>query len=411
MARPAATDCITSDILTLSADEAQQLWLNVLRRQGLAGGAKLPSVLEAADRGLGLHAARLPSPYATLLARLDNSAAAADLYEPTAQLPIMTVRCMRKTLHALPVPLAAVAHRATRHFRERDALRAAHNVGVTPTQLTTLAGRLVALLTMTGPMGNRQIEAELTDTGATIPAARAALKFAWERGELTYLNQTQHWNREDRAFAATSTLFPDFDQRLDRASASEALLQTYFDRYGPATVRDAVWWSGLSQADVHRALAKSARPVLAYRTPWATEPAYAFADQPEALARPNAPGAAIDFLAHEDVALKAYFATRGRYLGQLAPHRAFNQIGEVLPTILRDGLVIGRWAWDKRQRRVSWQVFGRVGRPDRSRCAERAAELTTALRARYDAGNDGRSLKPRLASRSALLSGATPLPG
>jgi hypothetical protein len=407
VARSAATHCVASDILTLSADEAQQLWLTVLRRQGLAGGAKLASVLDAADRGLGLHAARLPSPYATLLARLENPAAAADLYEPAMPPPVMTVRCMRKTLHTLPVPLAAVAHRATRHFRERDALRAAHNVGVTPARLTTLADRVVALLTMTGPLGNRQIEAELTGTGVTIPAARAALKYAWERGELTYLNQAQHWNREDRAFAATSALFPGFNRMLDRTDAVGALLHAYFDRYGPATVRDAVWWSGLSQADVYRALAQSARPVKGYLTPWATEPAYAFADQPEAPATPDAPGAAIDFLAHEDVALKAYFETRRRYLGQLTPSRAFNQIGEVLPTIMRDGLVIGRWAWDKHQRRVGWQAFDRIGRPARSRCAERAAELTIALRARYDA----RNLRPRPATRSALLSGATPLPG
>lgn len=399
-------------MLTLSADEAHQLWLTVLRRQGLAGGAKLPSILDAADRGLGLHAARLPSPYATLLARLDNPAAAAGLYEPFAQLQLMTVRCMRKTLHTLPVPLATVAHRATRHFRERDALRAAHNLGVTTAQLTTLADHLVALLALTGPLGTRQIEAELAATGATIPAARVALKFAWERGELTYLNQAQHWNREDRTFAATGALFPDFDQLLERADAAEALIQTYFDRYGPATVRDAVWWSGLSQADVYRALAQSARPVQAYLAPWAAEPAYAFADQPAAQATPDAaPDAAIDFLAHEDVALKAYFATRSRYLGRLTPHRAFNQIGEVLPTILRDGLVIGCWAWDKRHRRVSWQIFGRISRHDRSRCAERAAELTAVLHARYDDGNDGRRLTPRPASRSAPLSGAAHLPG
>jgi hypothetical protein len=113
MLRVAAAS-ITDDVRELFADDAQRLWISVLARQGLSGGAKLTSAADVAERGLGLHAARLPSPYATLLARLVDPAAAADaIFEPRTSLLLITVRCMRKTLHILPLPLAAVAH-ATR---------------------------------------------------------------------------------------------------------------------------------------------------------------------------------------------------------------------------------------------------------------------------------------------------------
>ncbi|WP_322767627.1 hypothetical protein [Frankia sp. Cr1] len=54
----------------------------------------------------------------------------------------------------------------------------------------------------------------------------------------------------------------------------------------------------------------------------------------------------LNLLAHEDIALKAYFETRSRYLADLPPNMAFNQIGEALPTVLLDGRVQGTWTWD-----------------------------------------------------------------
>lgn len=80
-----------------------------------------------------------------------------------------------------------------------------------------------------------------------------------------------------------------------------------------------------------------------------------FADRFEEFlsAGPDTHHGGVNFLAHEDVALKAYFETRTRYLGCLPARRAFNQIGEVLPTVLHDGQVIGTWAWGDAGRRVT----------------------------------------------------------
>jgi hypothetical protein len=53
---------------------------------------------------------------------------------------------MRKTLHALPLELAAVAHSATKHFRERDALRAIANAGVSGREVTRSTDVIVKLM-------------------------------------------------------------------------------------------------------------------------------------------------------------------------------------------------------------------------------------------------------------------------
>lgn len=86
----------------------------------------------------------------------------------------------------------------------------------------------------------------------------------------------------------------------------------------------------------------------------------------------------LNLLAHEDVALKAYFETRARYLAGVPAAAAFNQIGEVLPTVLVDGHVHGTWAWNPRTLTAA-TTLARTGTTPALRRA--AAELTEALRA------------------------------
>jgi hypothetical protein len=77
-----------------------------------------------------------------------------------------------------------------------------------------------------------------------------------------------------------------------------------------------------------------------------------FADQAaEAASYENA--VEVQLLAHEDPALKAYHETRDRYLAGLPQLRAFNQIGEALPTVTVNGVITGTWSWDSRSRDIT----------------------------------------------------------
>jgi hypothetical protein len=71
--------------------------------------------------------------------------------------------------------------------------------------------------------------------------------------------------------------------------------------------------------------------------------------------------AALNFLAHEDVALKAYFESRNRNLEGVPCRAVFNQIGEALPTIILGGRVIGTRKWNPIRMRIEWSFIpGRV---------------------------------------------------
>jgi hypothetical protein len=371
--------------LTLDEAGAARAWNWILARQGLADSRRLPSAAQIADATLGLHAARLPSPYAIVAARASDPAVPGSLFTGPVRASLLTVRCMRKTLHALPLPLASAAHAATLRFRDRDAQRAVSNAGYPPGAIEAMTDELSALL-RDGPLPYRTIEALLATAGREVQAARLAIKVAWERGVIAYVNATDSWNREERTFALTASAYPGLDLSLTREQAVTDLVTAYFHRYGPATIRDAAWWSGLSAADINAALRRSQRPLVTVATPWSAQPCLMFADQAAEAASCHET-AGVQLLAHEDSALKAYHETRDRYLAGLPQRHAFNQIGEALPAITLNGTVTGTWSWDTRSQSISVRLLpGKATPAVRRQVRERAAALTQTLRAGIKAG-------------------------
>lgn len=106
-----------------------------------------------------------------------------------------------------------------------------------------------------------------------------------------------------------------------------------------------------------------------------------FADRLEEFRSSERAETGVQFLAHEDTALKAYFQTRSRYLADLPQRRAFNRIGEVLPTVLVNGTVAGIWSWHPPTRSVRTSlVRGRLTSTERRQVKARAETLTEILR-------------------------------
>jgi hypothetical protein len=359
---------------------ATRAWNWILARQGLTDSRRLGTAWQVAEATLGLHAARLPSPYAIVAVRTSDPAIPASLFTSPVRASLMTVRCMRKTLHTLPLPLAAAAHIATLTFRDRDARRAVVKAGHAAATIDRMIDQLCVLL-HDGPLSHRAIEARLSTGKADVHSWRLAIKVAWERGTISYFNAATVWNREARTFALTSVAYPTLNVSLTRQQAVTQLVTAYFERYGPATVRDAAWWSGLSATDITAALLACARHVIAVATPWSDDPCLMFADQLEESTGNEAIATGVQFLAHEDTALKAYFQTRGRYLRGLPQQRAFNQIGEALPCVIVDGLVAGTWSWNARTASVDVDLIpGKTTAPVRRQVKARAAALTETLR-------------------------------
>jgi hypothetical protein len=126
-------------------------------------------------------------------------------------------------------------------------------------------------------------------------------------------------------------------RRLDRDEALGELAYRYFRSHGPATVRDLVRWSGLTMADVQRALAVSGGLLTALDLDGVR---YHLA--PETLAQPGAP-ARVHLLPGFDEYLLGY----GDRTAALAIEHSAAVVpggnGVFKPTVVADGEVVGTW--------------------------------------------------------------------
>lgn len=127
-------------------------------------------------------------------------------------------------------------------------------------------------------------------------------------------------------------------------AAQTELVRRWLARFGPGTIADIVWWTGLTLGEIRRALAQ----IMTTEVLVEGEPALVLADD-IGVTRGVAPWVAL--LPALDPTVMGW-AARDWFLG---PHRPalFDRSGNAGPTVWWDGRVVGGWA----QRRDGEIVF------------------------------------------------------
>jgi hypothetical protein len=164
---------------------------------------------------------------------------------------ILRTHVLRPTWHFVPRAdirwmLALTAphvHRAMASYRRKLGLQAA--------VLTRSLRLLERILGEKGPLTRAQLRLGLAEAGLALDPER--MSHVMMNAELEAL--VCSGPRQDRQFtyALLSSRAPQA-RLLPRDEALGRLTRRYFSSHGPATVRDFVWWSGLSTADAKRGL-------------------------------------------------------------------------------------------------------------------------------------------------------------
>ncbi|MDP2313810.1 MAG: winged helix DNA-binding domain-containing protein [Pseudomonadota bacterium] len=331
----------------------------------VAPGFQGTEVVQVARALIGLHSARLPTPYMSLASRLPSFLPQMLRERQYETRTLVKLRCMRRTLHTVPLDLAPIVHRATLDLRMMDLRARLRGLGATSKALERTAMRIREIMdTGAQPASTivlRTVERQRGTAGdvAAVLLARLSLKYLWEMGELTYHNRASHWAREERWFESTSVAYPSLRlNELDEVEARRKLVSAYIDRFGPVTERDIVWWSGLRVVDVRTAIRDLADELAVVSVTGLHDSCYMSLRSLARLDTFKPPARQwVRFLAYEDPSLKGYFESRARYLSPDHVALAFNSIGEVLPCVMIGGELVGRWSWDSTARRVRWAPF------------------------------------------------------
>jgi hypothetical protein len=346
--------------------EIQTLHSYVCHKHHLPPTAAATTIDEAARTLLGLHSARLSSPFVILHARVPGFRAP---HLPRAILhhrEFIKLRCMRRTLYTVPLDLAPVVHQATLSYRNADCLRTYVRLGASERTVCSLEDAVISVVSE-GPASSRLIEertfklaANLGPNGTSpLLLIRAAIKRLWESGVLCYLNLSTRWESEARRYGLTTAIYPTLDlESTDPTAARRTLVLKHIDRYGPVSAADIAWWSGLSVRSIHAAICSAGAEVTAIAVQGYSDPFYMTVSDLESFhGFRRRDGEWIKLLAHEDSSLKGYNQSRARYVAPQHYHLLFNRIGEARASIMLNGQVVGTWLWEKQHQKLRWSMF------------------------------------------------------
>ena len=342
----------------------------VARRHHLAPRFRAGTPLEVARGLVALHGTTASSVYLSAAARLRQPDAA--LMEDALYRERTLVRMlgMRRTMFVVAAEVAPIIQAAcTRAIavRERQRLvRLVEEAGIAMDGAAWLAPIERSTLRTLDQRG----ESTAAELGSQIPKLRTQIRLATGKayegtvsvgtrllfvlaaeGRIVRLRPLGTWASSQFRWAPVGGKQSSEWASWTVAKAQVELLRRYLAAFGPATMADMGWWSGLTVGDVRRALEQIGTQSVELDA----GPGLVLRGDLEAT-KPTAPWAAL--LPALDPTVMGW-AGRDWYLGDHG-RALFDRSGNAGPTIWWDGRVVGGWA-QRRDGQIAFKLLEDIG--------------------------------------------------
>jgi hypothetical protein len=356
-------------------------------RHRLAAAARA-GVVEAARDLVGLHGTDPASVYLAARARMAvPEVAAVDraLYEDRALVRILG---MRRTMFVVPVELMPVVQAACTDAIAVQQRRLLHDMVGRAGMADDPAGWVEELGTVTVKALEASGGATATEVAGYDPrlglqivvaegkpyegrqsvVTRMLLLLAAE-GRIVRGRPRGSWVSGQYRWSVVDDWLPDGVAGWSMQEAQTELVRRWLAGFGPATIADLKWWTGLPMGQVRRAVAAAG----AVEVDLDGAPGLVLADDLDPVAAPEPWAALLPALDPTTMG----WAGRDFYLG---PHRPvlFDRNGNAGPTIWWDGRVVGGWA-QRRTGEVVLRLLEDVGGDATAAVEAEAARLADWL--------------------------------
>lgn len=363
-------------------DDAQRR-IRIARRHAIAPGHRVPTVEDAVEQMVCLHATESPSAHLAAAARTDlpRSAVEQALYRDRS---VVKQLAMRRTLFVFPRDLLpAVWGSSSARVSAMIAPRLAKDVelaGLTDdgtawleAQVAAVESALVAgpatttgLRAMVPELDRRMDLAPGKTYSASPPVANRVLTQAAVSGRVLRGDNDGGWRANRPLWVRAEQWLGEAPEPWAAADGWRELVRRWLWTFGPGTEADIVWWLGATKGIVRAALAS----LEAVEVSTSSGPAYLLPDDLDDL-EPVDPWVAL--LPVLDPTLMGW-KERDFYLGEHRP-RLFDVNGNGGSTIWVDGRVVGGW-WQDPDGVVHPLLLEDVGAQTRAAIEGEAARLT-----------------------------------
>jgi uncharacterized protein YcaQ len=319
-----------------SRDELRR---QVLARQHLAGDAPVSDVVAVSDDLVGVHATGTTSPYLQLFARMPGFVRS-DLEEALyRERTLARVRCMRATVFIVSRALLPVVTAATRRNVEPLSSRYMASVGVSRTDYLALAARIEQVLQSTeGALS----AAELRRRAGADQSLSQVVNLMCDQGRLVRDRPVGTWKSRTFTYRRFQDVFPDVPT-VAEDDAVRQLAERYIRAYGPVTLDDLAWWSGLGRRQLRDAVGELGEVIVPVEIEGGGSGWLLHADDLAVDASPSdATAPSVRLLPELDPFLMGRH-DRSSFLDDALVDYVTDRAGNVTSTVVVDGRVVGVW--------------------------------------------------------------------
>jgi len=354
-------------------------------RHHLAPSARAASPEEVARDLVALHATDPATVYLALRARVRKATPVRierALYDDGG---LVRMLGMRRTMFVVPIERAPVIHAAvTRAIAAKERtklLQLLATFGVTSNPARWLARverDTAAALAARGEATGAEISADVPELRTQVLLAEGkayearvnlttrVLFLMGAEGRIVRGRPKGTWISSQFRWAPMERRFPDGLPELDTGSAVAELVGWWLQVFGPGTMADLRWWTGLTAKRVSGALSRLEADAVGLE---GGATGFVLADDHEPV---RAPRPWVAFAPALDPTVMGW-ADRAWYLGEHGP-ALFDRSGNPSPTVWWDGGIVGGWG-QRRDGRVVYRLLEDVGREARTAVEAEAARV------------------------------------
>jgi hypothetical protein len=327
------------------------------------------SITELSSQLVGLHNTSPVSPYLSLLARMtDFTRADLDtlMWESWS---LVRIRAMRLTVFVFPHDLLEITTAATRHITAPLAARWLRDSGLSQREFHRLTDRVDRALAA-GRLTVRALRHKL-DIPQHIDLPGIVGRMC-DVGRIAGGAPPRSWRSSIREYHRWDDVLPDVDlHRWEEEPAIAQLVHRYIQSYGPVTINDISWWTGITKGRCRTALSALGTKVQEVSVDGWPGPLYW---DPSHETSPES-GGGIAALPLLDPYVQGY-RDRGRFLDAERTSFVYDGGGNATATLVRRGHIIGVWQpVAKPSEAIRYHLFA-GGPPSDRRAAE--ARLSAA---------------------------------